>query len=127
MDPISGGVGIVLGVIKIYGLVSTAYDTCLDIKHLPQTYNDLRLGLVIEKQKFELWAASALSENEQQRVIQSPKDWALWKIFETVFTNMLEAFEECHQKMELVGQQTALPTQQNGLEGAFAAGSKCSS
>ena len=72
-----------------------------------------------QKKKLELWAISALSENEQQRIKQSPKDWALWKIFEAIFMKMLEAFEESHQTMENLGHHIGLPTQQDGSEGMW--------
>lgn len=117
MDGISTGLGLAAAVIQIYGAVTTAYDVCLDVKHFPKSYHELRMGLVIEKKKLELWATSALSESEQQRIKQSPKDWALWKIFEAIFIKMLEAFEKSHQTMENVGHYTGLPTQQDGLEG----------
>ncbi len=117
MDGVSTGLGIVAAVIQIYGAVTTAYNVCLDVREFPKSYHEFRMGLVIEKKKLELWAIAALSENEQQRIKQSSKDWALWKIFEAVFAKMLEAFEESHQTMEKLGNHTGLPTQQDGLEG----------
>ncbi|MCJ1276534.1 hypothetical protein MMC21_004340 [Puttea exsequens] len=113
MDPISAGLGIVTGVISLYGLVTTSYDLCLDVKEIPSTYHELRMGLIIERKKLELWAASVLSDHEQERVKLSPKDWGLWKIFELIFAKMLEAFEESHQTMESLGHHAGLPKQQD--------------
>ena len=121
MDGVSAGLGIVTGVLQIYGALTTAYDLSLDVKNFPTSYHDIRMGLVIERKKLELWALSALSETEQQRIKEahSPSDWALWKIFEAIFIQMLEAFEEGYLKMEGIGNQTGLPTQQDKLDGMW--------
>ena len=118
-EPVSAGVGVVTGVIYTYKLVTKAYDFCLDINNFPKAYKEFRMGLIIEKTKLELWALSALAEHERQRVVQSPKDLALWKVFEAIFLQMVQAFEESHQRMETLGQQASLPSQNEGLEGKF--------
>ena len=117
MDGVSAGLGIVGAVIQIYGAVTTAYDLCLDVRDFPSTYHELRMGLVIERKKLELWAETVLSDGEQQRVKMSPKDWGLWKLFESIFLKMLEAFEESNQTMESSGQYTGLPLQQDNTSG----------
>jgi hypothetical protein len=119
MDGVSAGLGIVAAVIQIYGAVTTAYDTCLDVRDFPSTYHELRMGLVIEKKKLELWSSSVLSEHEQERVRMSPKDWGLWKLFESIFLKMLEAFQESEQTMENSGRYTGLPMQQDSTSGMY--------
>lgn len=118
-DGLSAGLGIVSAVIQIYGAVTTAYDICLDVRDFPSTYHELRMGLVIERKKLELWSDLVLCEQERERVKMSPKDWSLWKIFESVFSKMLEAFEESHQTMENYGQHTGLPRQQDSPSGTL--------
>lgn len=112
------GLGIVSAVIQTYSAVTTAYDVYLDVKEFPSEYQELRMGLLIERYKLELWANHVLSEGERERVKVSRRYWPLWKIFESIFTQILEAFQEGNQTMDEYGRHTGLP-KNDGLSGKF--------
>lgn len=118
MDPAGLGLGIVAAVVQTYTAVTAAYDLYLEVKDFPSTYQELRMGLLIERYKLELWASHVLSENEQNRVklSMSSRDWGLWKLFESIFHKILETFQEHNEIMEDYGQQTGLP-KKDGLSG----------
>jgi len=107
-----GGIGLSLGVvsavIQTYSAVTTAYDTYLGIKEFPSAYQELRVGLLIERYKLELWANQALSEEEQERAKLSQKYWPLWELLDSIFNQMLEAFRRGDQTMETYLQHTRL-------------------
>lgn len=110
------GLGVVSAVIQTYTAITAAYDVYLDVKEFPSAYQELRMGLLIERYKLELWANHVLSEEEQERVKISRTYWPLWKLFESIFTQILEAFQEGNQTMEDYGQHTGLP-KNDGLSG----------
>ncbi|KAL6716894.1 hypothetical protein ACLMJK_004806 [Lecanora helva] len=103
------GLGVVAAVIQTYGAITTAYDVYLDVKEFPSQYQVLRMGLLIERYRLELWANHVLSKEEQDRVKLSRDYWPLWKLFESIFTQILEAFQQGNQTMEDYGQHTGLP------------------
>ena len=110
------GLGVVSAVIQTYSAITTAYDVYLDVKDFPSAYQELRMGLLIERYKLELWANHVLSNEEQERVRYSRSYWPLWKLFESIFIQILEAFEEGNQTMEDYGQHTGLP-KNDGVSG----------
>lgn len=116
MDPAGLGLGVVAAVIQTYGAVTAAYDLYLGVKDFPSTYQELRMGLLIERTKLDLWASHVLSDHEQDRVKMSSRDWGLWKLFESIFNKILETFQEHNDIMDTYGQQTGLP-KQDGLSG----------
>ena len=121
MDPAGLGLGVVAAVVQIYTAVTAAYDLYLEVKDFPSTYQELRMGLLIERYKLDLWASHVLSEHEQDRVKMSSRDWGLWKLFESIFNKILECFEEYNETMENYGQHTGLPKKEgfSGNNGTF--------
>ena len=62
MDGVSSGLGLVSGVIQTYNAVVAAYDLYLDCTDFPSTYQDIRIGFLIERYRLELWATEIISE-----------------------------------------------------------------
>ncbi len=59
-DPVSltlGIAGVVGSVIQTYNSVMAAYDLYLEVKDIPSDYADLRMGLLLEHQRLELWGS----------------------------------------------------------------------
>ena len=112
-DGVSLGTGLVSAVIESYFTVWKAYNTYLDVKEFPSAYQELRIGLLIEQYKLELWANHVLSEEKQEEVKLSREYWPLWKIFEFIFNLMLESFQVSDQTMEACGEHTGLPKHEN--------------
>jgi hypothetical protein len=104
-----GGIGIGLGavsaVLQTYGAVASAYDVYLDLKEFPTAYQELRVGLLIERYRLELWANQVLSEEEQEQAKLSRKYWPLWELLNLIFHKMLEAFRTGDHTMEKYGQR----------------------
>ena len=73
MDGLSAGLGIVSGVIQSYTAVVAAYDLYLDVTDFPSTYQDIRIGFMIERYRLELWASEIISE----RYDNYPASWIL--------------------------------------------------
>ena len=115
MEPVGLGLGVVSAVLQTYTAVITAYDLYLEVKDFPSTYQELRMGLLIERYKFELWARHVLSEHEQDRIKMSSPDWGLWKLFESIFNKILETFEEHDDIMETYGQDTGVLAKKDRL------------
>ena len=116
MDPISISIGLVSGVIQIYSAVATAYDTYIQVVEFPSAYQELRMGLMIERCRIDLWRRHVLAEYEIEQGNLPTHDIGLWKLFETIFTKMLEAFQENHQMMENYGAHNGI-IRQEGLSG----------
>lgn len=116
MDPVSFGIGLVSGVIQIYGAVTAAYDTYLGVVDFPTAYQELRMGLMIERYRLELWGRHVLAEYAHDKRTLPTQEYGLWKLFEAIFSKILEAFEENNQVMEHYGAHTGLPRQE-GLAG----------
>ena len=115
-DPVSltlGIAGVVGSVIQTYNAVMSAYDLYLEVKDVPSEYEDLRMGLVLEHQRLELWGSHVLAEyyDEQNRFKLSQKDINTWKTMEWIFGRIKEAFIENNQILDDYGQQLGLPNQ----------------
>lgn len=123
MDGAGLGLGIVAAVMQTYKTVIATYDLYLGIVEFPLTYQELRMGLLIERYRLELWGNHVLSEHEQERVRPSQKDLGLWKLFEWIFLRIHEAFQEINRVMEGYGQHTAPPVR-DGISGNVKISSK---
>lgn len=115
-DPVSltlGIAGVVGSVIQAYNAVMTAYDLYLEVKDVPAEYEDLRMGLLLEHQRLELWGSHVLAEysQEQNRSRLSQKHITTWRTMEWIFSRIREAFIENNQILDDYGQQMGLPTQ----------------
>lgn len=115
-DPVSvtlGVAGVVGSVIQIYNAVMSAYDLYLEVKDVPSEYEDLRMGLLLEHQRLELWGSHVLAEyaDEQNRIKLSQKQVSTWRMMEWIFNRIKEAFIENNQILDDFGQQTGLPAQ----------------
>lgn len=62
MDGVSFGLGVVSTVIQTYTAVVAAYDVYLEVTEFPSTYQDIRIGFLIERYRLELWANEIISE-----------------------------------------------------------------
>ena len=125
-DPVSltfGVSGVVGSVIQIYGAVMSAYKLYLEVKDVPSEYQDLRMGLLLEHQRLELWGSHVLAEyyDEQNRSRLSQKHINTWRTMEWIFGRIREAFIENNQILDDYGQQLGLPAQgdSSGNEKAF--------
>lgn len=116
MEPVGFGVGLVAAVIQIYTAVTAVYDLYLQFADFPSTYRELRVGLLIERHRLELWGKEMLSGHQNGQLEVSPHEMGLWKLFEMVFNSMWEAFKESNQTMEDYGQLIGLPRKE-GLPG----------
>ena len=116
MDPISFSIGLVSGVIQIYSAVTAAYDTYIQVVEFPSAYQELRMGLMIERYRIDLWRRHVLAEYEIEQGNLPTHDIGLWKLFKAIFTKMLEAFQENHQMMENYGAHNGI-IRQEGLSG----------
>ena len=115
-DPVSltfGIVGVVGSVIQTYNAVMSAYDLYLEVKDVPSEYEDLRMGLLLEHQRLELWGRHVLAEyyDEENRSKLSQKHITTWKTMEWIFNRIKEAFLENNQILDDYGQLTGLPAQ----------------
>lgn len=125
-DPVSltfGVAGVVGSVIQSYGAVMSAYKLYLEVKDVPSEYQDLRMGLLLEHQRLELWGSHVLAEyyDEQNRSRLSQKHINTWRTMEWIFGRIREAFIENNQILDDYGQQLGLPAQgdSSGNEKAF--------
>ena len=115
-DPVSltfGIAGVVGTVIQTYNTVMAAYDLYLEVKDVPSEYEDLRMGLLLEHQRLELWGSHVLAEysDEQTRSRLSQKHINTWKTMEWIFGRIRDAFIENNQILDDYGQQLGLPIQ----------------
>lgn len=117
-DPVSltfGILGVVGSVIQTYNAVMSAYNLYLDVKDVPSEYQDLRMGLLLEHQRLELWGSHVLAEyfDERNRSRLSQKHVTTWQTMEWIFGRIMEAFVENNQILDDYGQQLGLPAQGN--------------
>ena len=115
-DPVSltfGIAGVVGSVIQAYNAVMSAYDLYLEVKDVPSEYEDLRMGLLLEHQRLELWGSHVLAEysEEWNRSKLSQKHITTWRTMEWIFSRIREAFIENNTILDDYGQQLGLPVQ----------------
>lgn len=53
MDPAGLELGVIAAVVQTYTAVTAAYNLYLELKHLPSTYQELRMDVLIERCKLE--------------------------------------------------------------------------
>ncbi|KAH0552995.1 hypothetical protein GP486_006809 [Trichoglossum hirsutum] len=87
-------VNIVLAVQQLCGAAVAAYNLYLDVRDFPSSYLQLRLGLVIERQRLQLWAREIISQE------QPPQDEALWRLFKLILARILGTLEGSTRTME---------------------------
>ncbi|KAI9796493.1 MAG: hypothetical protein M1833_006161 [Piccolia ochrophora] len=109
MDPASLGIGIAATVLQLYTALTNAYDLYLEVRTFPSAYREIRLALLIERQRLELWGSKMLQDRQQKEAERSSQDVALWKLFEGVFRAMMSAFEGSNRTMEEYAQYAGLP------------------
>ena len=107
---IAGVVGIV---IQAYNAVMSAYGLYLEVKDVPSEYEDLRMGLLLEHRRLELWGGHVLTKyyDEKNRSKLSQKHITTWRMMEWVLSRIREAFIANNQILEDYGQQLGLPAQ----------------
>ena len=115
-DPVSltlGIAGVVGTVIQTYNAVMSAYDLYLEVKEVPSEYEDLRMGLLLEHQRLELWGSHVLAEydDEGSRARLSQKHITTWRMMEWIFNRIKDAFIEHNQILDDFGQQAGLQAQ----------------
>ena len=115
-DPVSltlGIAGVVGTVIQTYNAVMSAYDLYLEVKEVPSEYEDLRMGLLLEHQRLELWGSHVLAEyyDEPSRARLSQKHITTWRMMEWIFNRIKDAFIENNQILDDFGQQAGLQAQ----------------
>ena len=115
-DPVSltlGIAGVIGTVIQTYNAVMSAYDLYLEVKDVPSEYQDLRMGLLLEHQRLDLWGNHVLSEyyDEQNRSKLSQKHINTWRTMEWIFARIKQAFVDNSQILDDYGQQLNLPSQ----------------
>ena len=109
----SGVVGVVGSAIQTYNAVMCAYDLYLGVKHIPYEYEDLRMGLLLEHRRLELWGSHVLAEyyEEQNRSKVPPKHITTWRTMEWIFGRIRKAFTENNQILDDYDQQLGLLAQ----------------
>lgn len=115
-DPVSltfGITGVIGSVIQTYNAVMSAYELYLEVKDVPSEYQDLRMGLLLEHQRLELWGNHVLAEyhDEANRSKLSQKHITTWRTMEWIFGRIRDAFIENNQILDEYGQQLGLPAQ----------------
>ena len=115
-DPASisfGVIGVVGSVVQIYNAVMSTYNLYLEVQEVPSEYKDLRMGLLLEHQRLELWGEHVLAEYKDERNLYSIPEHhiATWKLMEWIFGRIKETFIEHNQILENFGQQVGLPSQ----------------
>ncbi|KAL9129224.1 MAG: hypothetical protein Q9217_002265 [Psora testacea] len=118
-DPLSASglaLGVVSAVIQTYGAVMQAYDVYLGVKDFSNEYQDIRMGLLIEKARLELWGRLVLFDHPPDQKNINKGDLAFWSLFELIFNSIVSSLQDSNRTMERFGQQTNLPTQEGLLD-----------
>ena len=110
-DPASLGLGVVAVVVQGYKTVTEIYDTYLDYKSFDQDYHDIRMGILIEKVRLDLWATKMQLSHQEDLVKPSDRDLLQWKLFKMIFESMLTDLNKCHEQLENLGDKTGSVTQ----------------
>jgi len=115
MDPVGFALGVVSAVIQTYNAAMSAYDLYLGVTDFSSAYEEIRMGLMIERTRLDLWGAHVLSAYQDSQVAISPREHGIWRLFKMIFDKIQESLREIHTTMDDVGQRTSLPTQGDAL------------
>ena len=107
--------GVLSAVIQTYGAVMEIYDVYLGVKDFSSEYRDIRMGIMIERYRLELWGSLVLFDHGQQKKSLSQRDLAFWRLFELIFNTIMNALQESHGAMEKLGTQTKVPINESSL------------
>lgn len=116
MDPLSVaglGLGGVSLVIQSYEAVMEIYDVYLAVENFAKEYRDIRMCLLIEKYRLELWASLVILDHRESHQVLSSRDANLWGLFELIFGSMINSLQESSATMDALGVRTGLPSQEN--------------
>ena len=117
-DPMSVtglALGVVSAVIQTYGAVMEIYDVYLGVKDFSSEYRDIRMGLMIERYRLELWGSLVLYDHGQEKKSLSQRDLAFWRLFELIFNTIMNALQQSHTTMENLGSHTKVPINDTSL------------
>ena len=115
-DPLSvAGVGLggVSLVIQSYEAVMDIYDVYLAVENFSKEYRDIRMCLLIERYRLELWASLVILDHRDSQEGLSTRDANLWGLFELILNSMIHSMQESSATMDKFGTRTGLPTQRN--------------
>lgn len=116
MDPLSVaglGLGGVSLVIQSYEAVMEIYDVYLAVDDFAKDYRDIRMCLLIEKYRLELWASLVILDHKESREKLSARDANLWALFELIFNSIIHSLQESSATMDRLGTRTGFPSQEN--------------
>ena len=98
--------------------VTAAYDRYIQHMDFLPSYQELRMGLEIERYRIDLWRRFVLAKDKTGRVNSPTYEIGLWALFECILTKMLETFARILPTMEEYGAQANIISQE-GLSGAL--------
>lgn len=113
MEPVGLSLGVFSAVVQTYSAVMSVYDLYLGVTDFPNTYQYLRMGLLIERQRLAIWGNRVLPLYEKNPDTLPRGEQGL---FEVIFNQMRKAFADGQKTLDIVGRHTGLPIQ-NGSEG----------
>ena len=117
-DPASlafGVVGVVGSVIQVYGTVTAAYDLYIQYTDFSSTYEKLRVGLFIERQRLENFKdmVTSITAEQIEHIQNSANERARWSLIQWIFQQILETFKQSNRKLESCGEQVGFPATVN--------------
>ena len=98
--------------------VTAAYDTYIQLMDFLPDYQELRMGLEIERYRIDLWRRFVLAEDKTGQGNSPTYEIGLWALFECILTKMLETFSEIQHTLEEYGVHANIRSQE-GLSGAL--------
>ena len=80
--------------------VTAAYDAYIQLMDILPDYQELRMGLVIERYRTDPWRRFVLAKAKIGQGDAPAYEIGLWAVFEYILTKMLETFSEIQRTME---------------------------